>query len=123
MHDPEFVGAWLELIRQEEKAPNGSARGYRVEGPYRLPTAKGVVKVLSGEQSNSSVIVDDGESAAMVKFFRVLSDGTNPEIEVGAALTKAAPLKFRPPLAGFGASGWPNPATARAPNPSKVNWR
>lgn len=89
VHDPEFVGAWLELIRQEEKAPNGSARGYRVEGPYRLPTAKGVVKVLSGEQSNSSVIVDDGESAAMVKFFRVLSDGTNPEIEVGAALTKA----------------------------------
>ncbi|NUT71929.1 1,4-alpha-glucan branching enzyme [Pseudarthrobacter sp. C4D7] len=89
VHDPDFVGAWLELIRQEGKADSGSAAGFRVEGPYRLPTAKGVVKVLSGEQSNSSVIVDDGESAAMVKFFRVLSDGTNPEIEVGAALTKA----------------------------------
>src|SRR6478736_6264643 len=89
VHDPDFVGAWLELIRQEEKAASGSATGHRVAGPYRLPTAKGVVKVLSGEQSNSSVIVDDGESAAMVKFFRVLSDGTNPEIEVGAALTKA----------------------------------
>jgi len=89
VHDPDFVGAWLELIRQEGKADSGTATGFRVEGPYRLPTAKGVVKVLSGEQSNSSVIVDDGESAAMVKFFRVLSDGTNPEIEVGAALTKA----------------------------------
>ncbi|WJH25178.1 1,4-alpha-glucan branching enzyme [Pseudarthrobacter defluvii] len=89
VHDPDFVGAWLELIRQQEKAASGTATGFRVDGPYRLPTAKGVVKVLSGEQSNSSVLVDDGESAAMVKFFRVLSDGTNPEIEVGAALTKA----------------------------------
>ncbi|MDT0171103.1 1,4-alpha-glucan branching enzyme [Pseudarthrobacter sp. BRE9] len=89
VHDPDFVGAWLGLIRQESKASSGTATGFRVEGPHRLPTAKGVVKVLSGEQSNSSVIVDDGESAAMVKFFRVLSDGTNPEIEVGAALTKA----------------------------------
>lgn len=89
VHDPDFVGAWLELIRQGGKAARGAATGYRVDGPFRLPTAKGVVKVLSGEQSNSSVIVDDGESAAMVKFFRVLSEGTNPEIEVGAALTKA----------------------------------
>ncbi|WP_285320592.1 1,4-alpha-glucan branching enzyme [Pseudarthrobacter sp. lyk4-40-TYG-27] len=89
VHDPDFVGAWLELIRQQDKAASGTATGHRVAGPYRLPTAKGVVKVLSGEQSNSSVIVDDGESAAMVKFFRVLSDGTNPEIEVGAALTTA----------------------------------
>jgi 1,4-alpha-glucan branching enzyme len=89
VHDPDFVGAWLDLIRDGSKAASGSATGFRVEGPHRLPTAKGVVKVLSGEQSNSSVIVDDGESAAMVKFFRVLSDGTNPEIEVGAALTRA----------------------------------
>ena len=35
------------------------------------------------------MIVDDGESAAIVKFFRVLSEGTNPEVEVGAALTAA----------------------------------
>ncbi|UEL29251.1 1,4-alpha-glucan branching enzyme [Pseudarthrobacter sp. L1SW] len=89
VHDPDFVGGWLELIRNGEKAPSGTAAGFRVEGERRLPTSRGVVKVLSGEQSNSSVIVDDGESAAIVKFFRVLSDGTNPEVEVGAALTAA----------------------------------
>ncbi|WP_285314420.1 1,4-alpha-glucan branching enzyme [Pseudarthrobacter sp. fls2-241-R2A-168] len=89
VHDPDFVGAWLELMRGGEKAPSGTAAGFRTPGGPRLPTARGVVKVLSGEQSNSSVIVDDGESAAIVKFFRVLSAGTNPEVEVGAALTSA----------------------------------
>ncbi|KNH15437.1 glycogen branching protein [Arthrobacter sp. ZBG10] len=87
VHDPDFVAAWLELIRHQGTAPTGTATGFKVAGDYRLPTARGVVKVLSGEQSNSSVIVDDGESAAIVKFFRVLSDGTNPEVEVGSALT------------------------------------
>ena len=53
VHDPDFVGSWLELIRHEEKAPNGTAAGFRVPGGFRLPTARGVVKVLSGEQSNS----------------------------------------------------------------------
>ncbi|TLM82003.1 1,4-alpha-glucan branching enzyme [Pseudarthrobacter sp. NamE5] len=89
VHDPDFVGSWLKLIRQEEKAPSGTASGFRVQGNQRIPTTRGVVKVLSGEQSNSSVIVDDGDSAAIVKFFRVLSEGTNPEVEVGAALTAA----------------------------------
>ncbi|TDL38083.1 1,4-alpha-glucan branching enzyme [Arthrobacter nitrophenolicus] len=89
VHDPDFVGSWLELIRNEEKAASGTAAGFKVPGSYRLPSARGVVKVLSGEQSNSSVIVDDGESAAIVKFFRVLSEGANPEVEVGSALTSA----------------------------------
>ena len=35
------------------------------------------------------MIVDDGDSAAIVKFFRVLSAGRNPEVEVGAALSAA----------------------------------
>ena len=43
--------------------PSGNATGHLVESGYRLPFATGKVKVLSGEQSNSSVIVDD-ETAA-----------------------------------------------------------
>ncbi|ACL38858.1 1,4-alpha-glucan branching enzyme [Pseudarthrobacter chlorophenolicus A6] len=89
LHDPDFIGGWLELIRHEATARTGVAAGFKASGDYRLPTAHGVVKVLSGEQSNTSVIVDDGESAAIVKFFRTLSAGTNPEVEVGAALTAA----------------------------------
>ncbi|BAS07404.1 maltokinase [Arthrobacter sp. Hiyo4] len=83
VHDPSFVSAWLELIRSESGSSTGSATGHRTRSEHRLPTAHGMVKVLSGEQSNSSVIVDDGESAAIVKFFRVLSEGINPEVEVG----------------------------------------
>ncbi len=89
VHDPAFVSVWLELIRTEGHSATGLATGHRSPSNYRLPTANGVVKVLTGEQSNSSVIVDDGESAAIVKFFRVLSEGKNPEVEVGAALTAA----------------------------------
>ncbi|MCU1532297.1 MAG: 1,4-alpha-glucan branching enzyme [Arthrobacter sp.] len=87
VHDPAFVAAWLELMRTGGTTPSGNAVGYRVESDHRLPFATGTVKVLSGEQSNSSVIVDDGESAVIVKFFRVLSEGHNPEVEIGGALT------------------------------------
>ncbi len=87
VHDPAFVAAWLELMRNGVTTPAGNATGYLAESGYRFPFATGTVQVLSGEQSNSSVIVDDGASAAIVKFFRVLSEGHNPEVEIGAALT------------------------------------
>jgi 1,4-alpha-glucan branching enzyme len=87
VHDPAFVAAWLELMRSGGTTPVGNATGYFVASGSRLPLATGTVKVLSGEQSNSSVIVDDGDSAAIVKFFRVISEGHNPEVEIGAALT------------------------------------
>ena len=45
----------------------GDAAGHLVESGDRLPRATGMVQVLSGEQSNSSVIVDDGESAAIAE--------------------------------------------------------
>ncbi|GAA4046937.1 hypothetical protein GCM10023063_37730 [Arthrobacter methylotrophus] len=92
-HDPAFVTAWLDLIREEASVKPGegecAASGHSVPGSLRLPTADGSVRVSSGEQSNTSVIVDDGVSAAIVKIFRVLSIGKNPEVEVGAALTAA----------------------------------
>ncbi|KAA9393514.1 1,4-alpha-glucan branching protein GlgB [Kocuria coralli] len=48
------------------------------------------VQVISGEQSNTSVIVrpvEPGEDAVILKFFRVISPGSNPDVEVGRALT------------------------------------
>ncbi|MDO5618055.1 1,4-alpha-glucan branching protein GlgB [Kocuria sp.] len=49
------------------------------------------VQVISAEQSNTSVIVrpvEPGESAIILKFFRVISAGTNPDVEVGRELTE-----------------------------------
>ena len=87
VHDPAFIGAWLDLIRSQKTA--GTVTGHLSGAGQPLPRATGTVRVLSGEQSNTSVIVDDGDSAAIVKFFRVLSAGKNPEVEVGAALSAA----------------------------------
>ncbi|WP_423183464.1 1,4-alpha-glucan branching protein GlgB [Arthrobacter sp. NyZ413] len=90
-HDAAFIAALLDLIREQAYTETGdgecAAGGYSVPGSLRLPSASGTVKVSSGEQSNTSVIVDDGASASIVKLFRVLSIGKNPEVEVGAALT------------------------------------
>ena len=61
VHDASFVAAWLELMRHGGSTPSGNATGHLVESGYRLPFATGKVKVLSGEQSNSSVIVDDDD--------------------------------------------------------------
>ncbi len=113
VHDPSFVSAWLELIRSESGPRSGAATGHRTASDHRLPTAHGMVKVLSGEQSNSSVIVDDGESAAIVKFFRVLSEGVNPEVEVGAALTAEGTSEV-PATLGWVRGEWQAPEPNRA---------
>ena len=72
-----------------------------------------MVKVLSGEQSNSSVIVDDGDSAAILKFFRVLSEGQNPEVEIGAALTAGRTSEV-PATLGWVTGEWERPRSGAA---------
>jgi 1,4-alpha-glucan branching enzyme len=109
VHDPGFVAAWLDLMRSDEASPAGNAVGHLVESGYRLPLATGSVKVLSGEQSNTSVIVHDGESAAILKFFRVLSEGQNPEVEIGAALTAGRTAEV-PATLGWVTGEWEAPA-------------
>ncbi|MDQ0213581.1 1,4-alpha-glucan branching enzyme [Arthrobacter bambusae] len=108
-HDPDFVTAMLDLIRGQASAEPGegecTASGHTVPGSLGLPTASGSVRVSSGEQSNTSVIVDDGMSAAIVKIFRVLSVGKNPEVEVGAALTSAG-TKEVPSTLGWITGTW-----------------
>ncbi len=109
VHDPAFISAWLELMRDGGTTEAGNATGHLVDSGYRLPRANGFVKVLSGEQSNTSVIVDDGESAAILKFFRVLSEGQNPEVEIGAALTAGRAAEV-PATLGWVSGEWARPS-------------
>ncbi|RLZ03186.1 1,4-alpha-glucan branching enzyme [Kocuria tytonicola] len=63
---------------------------------YRIATAD-QVQVISSEQSNTSVILRPAETdaedsalrgdAVIVKFFRVVGEGRNPDVEVGVKLT------------------------------------
>lgn len=110
VHDRDFISSWLDLMRTESTAAGGTAEGHLVPSGFPLPTAEGKVRVLSGEQSNSSVIVDDGESAAILKFFRVLTAGRNPEVEVGAALTAARTVEV-PATLGWVTGQWEAPGT------------
>lgn len=57
-------------------------------------------RLLSGEQSNTSMIVEaDGARPVIVKLFRVLQDGQNPDVVLQGALTAAGSTRV-PPVVG-----------------------
>ena len=72
--DPAFVRAWLAAAEAGEHAPPvpaGVARADELD--------PGAARIVSGEQSNTSLIF--GEQA-MVKVFRRLEAGQNPDVEL-----------------------------------------
>lgn len=77
-NDPEYH-RWLLNASHEASTPGTSTPG--------TPTEL-LVNVLSGEQSNTSVVVHTNPPL-IVKVFRVLSPGSNPDVEVPARLTDA----------------------------------
>ncbi|WP_010532745.1 phosphotransferase [Brachybacterium squillarum] len=59
-------------------------------------------RLLSGEQSNTSLIVEDGAATPVIlKVFRVLQDGLNPDVELQGALTAAGSTRV-PAVLGSG---------------------
>jgi maltokinase len=100
-HDPAFVRPWLRMIQEQESAaaPGGpAAQGRRQPGGVAVPV-DGSARVLSGEQSNTSVIVD-GSPPVIVKLFRTLYAGANPDVVVQSALAAAGSTRVPRP------SGW-----------------
>lgn len=93
LHDAEARGILLSGFADGASPPADIHYG-------RLPgfaLGEGVDHVLLGaEQSNTSVVAGD----ALVKFFRRLSPGVNPDIEVQEALTLAGSDEI-PPLLGW----------------------
>ncbi len=88
--DPVFVTAWLELMRSQASSLDGGTHGSALAGfenwePFEEPLP---TKVLKGEQSNTSVIVQAPEAPLIVKFYRVVAAGVSPDVEVSARLTE-----------------------------------
>jgi maltokinase len=114
-HDPAFVGALLDVMLGDDRLEGAdvSARGHRIGWTGGAPVVRSA-KVLTGEQSNTSVIVDatttDGGSAGlMVKVFRALHDGENPDVVLQSAIAEAGSTRV-PATYGALVGTWPDPA-------------
>ncbi len=97
LHDPEARDILLRGFTEGMETPDDIAYS-RLEGFHLEPDGDSVL--LSAEQSNSSVIVGD----SLVKFFRKIAPGRNPDIEIQAALTLLGSEQISP-LLGWISSG------------------
>ena len=80
LHDKEVTSAWVNGIHDERAA--GGVRFRRFVDPDQILVDQPSL-VLTGEQSNTSMMFGD---AVIVKVFRRLQDGVNPDIEIHEAL-------------------------------------
>jgi maltokinase len=95
LHDKDLTPLWLTGMRDETTQGDGRIRFHRFADAERIPVDQPSL-VLSGEQSNTSMVFGD---AAIMKVFRRLQPGANPDIEIGAALTQLG-AKHVPALLG-----------------------
>jgi predicted trehalose synthase len=134
-HDPAFTSALLRLMLEEktaafdqERPPAGdhasngagtrpdTALGCGADGHRLATTDPGVLRasrVLTGEQSNTSIIIDLADSMGnarrplICKLFRVVHHGQNPDVVVQAALSAAGSRRV-PDSIGFVSGRWPD---------------
>lgn len=115
-HDPVFVGQLVALIEgratpQQQSVSHTvdeTVAGTHVSGPPITLTSSSVLK---GEQSNTSIIchVADATGApsepVIIKVFRTLQSGDNPDVVVQSALTEAGSTQV-PQTIGFVTGTW-----------------
>jgi predicted trehalose synthase len=97
--DPGFCRAVLRLMADERalRGERGALRGHRSQAFPPGLAADGEVRRVGGEQSNTSVVFDGG---VIVKHFRRLTAGENPELEITRFLTERTAFRNTPRLAG-----------------------
>jgi predicted trehalose synthase len=103
LKNEEFLSALLDLIRQKAivHGEKGELRALQTAAYSRLyPSAAGILqpKPVRAEQSNTSVIYG---SHLILKFFRRIQEGVNPDLEIGKFLTEKTTFSNVPPLAGW----------------------
>lgn len=103
--DPEYARALLDVLEREVVV--GGARGHRQPGarPVTIETSA----VLSGEQSNTSIICAVDGGSVMLKIFRTLHSGENPDVVLQSAIS-AAGSTLVPASLGYLSGEWPDPS-------------
>jgi maltokinase len=112
-HDDAFVQAVLTLVLADaDPGAAGALRGTTLTAAD--DTRFGGSRVLSGEQSNTSVIVDaaPGGLPVICKIFRVLHSGENPDVAVQCALAAVGSERVPRPL-GYLTGEWADPGSGR----------
>jgi trehalose synthase-fused probable maltokinase len=99
---PQFLDELLAFIKQEGEmqGEKGRLRGSRTATFTELFSSSKPLPPtpLTGEQSNSSVIYGEG---LILKFFRRLENGENPDLEIGRFLSERAHFPHVPRIAGY----------------------
>lgn len=106
LHDAAATPTLLDVL--DAGTVVGALRAVHVPGAV-LPLGEDSV-VIGAEQSNTSLVFGE---AAIVKVFRRLWPGANPDIEVSTVLTEAGSTDVPPLLASLSGS-WPDPADPAA---------
>ncbi|WP_338751099.1 maltokinase N-terminal cap-like domain-containing protein [Janibacter alittae] len=114
-HDPVYVEQLLRLVRGRVVAQHGSQSDTPEPDVRGVPhptwptdPVVGSSRVHGGEQSNTSVIVDATPSPVVIKIFRTLAAGDNPDITLQEALAKAQ-SPFVPSSIGHVDGAWTRP--------------
>jgi maltose alpha-D-glucosyltransferase/alpha-amylase len=103
-HDPGFAHAVVEAIRRRRrfKGQHGDADGLRTRAFERVWAVGADQEPLgpvvgTAEQTNTSIVFRD---RAILKLYRRLREGINPDVELGRFLTERAAFEHTPPVAG-----------------------
>jgi maltose alpha-D-glucosyltransferase / alpha-amylase len=102
VEDPAFCSALLDAITRRRKfqGESGGVVATRTRAFAELrgdPAQELPPTVLRAEQSNTSIVFG---SQLILKLFRRVSEGTNPDLEIGRFLTDSTPFTKTPQVAG-----------------------
>lgn len=120
-HDPVAARLILDAILGGDTVESdgggsyGRATGHRASGDGAMGahTRGEQVRVLRGEQSNTSIIFEGEDGPPVIcKVFRVLGDGRNPDVVVQEALAAAGSTRVPAPLGDLYGE-WPGPGDER----------